>query len=445
MANTGNVFKRCGCTEVVDGKRKQLGRGCPKLRRTDGTWNPRHGTWSYTASVRGPRGKRKQVMRGGYATQGEAQRELDALRDRARRGYVVTDRLTVGEWLTEWIGRKTDLRASTDKAYRSHIRLYLEPLLGHHRLEELRVGHVVDALAEVPGSDANRQRVRATLRSALADAVRETSMLTVNPAALVKLPAGRRPKALVWTDERVTHWREANARLAGSRVTDDNRDELEAAAQPPSPVMVWTPAQLGEFLDAAHDDRQYGLWHTIAHCGLRRGEACGVEWSDVDLERGVLRVRRQIVQLGATRIENAPKSNAGDRSVALDGGTVEVLRVHRKAQLAGRLQWGEAWVPSNKVFARENGAALEPTTVSEQFVRLTARAGLPPVRLHDLRHGAASLMLAAGVPMKVVQEALGHSSSVITADTYTSVYVEVATAAAEAAAALVPRKGRTTS
>ena len=101
--------------------------------------------------------------------------------------------------------------------------------------------------------------------------------------------------------------------------------------------------------------------------------------------------------------------------------------------------WGPAWVDSGKVFTRENGSVLHPATVTDRFQTLAAAATLPPIRLHDLRHGAASLMLAAGVAPKVVQETLGHSSITLTLDTYTSVYDEVAAEAAEAAAALVPR------
>ena len=103
------------------------------------------------------------------------------------------------------------------------------------------------------------------------------------------------------------------------------------------------------------------------------------------------------------------------------------------------MEWGPAWVETGKVFVREDGSALHPAAVTERFHAIAESAGLPPVRLHDLRHGAASIMLAAGVPMKVVQETLGHSSSTLTADTYTSVFPMVAAEAAEAAAAMVPR------
>lgn len=104
------------------------------------------------------------------------------------------------------------------------------------------------------------------------------------------------------------------------------------------------------------------------------------------------------------------------------------------------MAWGSAWVDSGKVFTRENGEPLHPAMMSDRFHDLVAAADLPPVRLHGLRHGAGSHMLAAGVDLKVVQEALGHSSITLTSTTYTSVYPAVAAAAADAAAALVPRR-----
>jgi len=411
------IYKRCGCTEIVDGRRRQLGARCPKLRRRDGTWNPRHGTWTFSAS-RTVKGRRRPVTRGGFATYEEAERELAVMRDQLTRGRRVTSRLTLGGWLDEWLAGKSDVKASTLRGYRQHVERHLRPELGHHRLTELRTVHVADALGEVTSSAANRQRVRATLRVALNDAIRE-GLIPANPAALVKLPSGKRPQAYVWTPERVARW--------------------NATGEQPSPVMVWTAAQLGAFLDAAAADRLYALFHLIAHRGLRRGEACGVAWSDVDLDAGTLRVRRQLTQLGWEVVEDDPKSDAGRRTVALDAGTVAALRTWRRAQLDERAMWGSAWTDSGRVFTREDGSDLHPAGVTDLFHRLSGSAGLPPIRLHDLRHGAASLMLAAGVDLKVVSETLGHSTLGLTADTYTSVYTEVAAEAAERAAALVPR------
>jgi integrase len=206
--------------------------------------------------------------------------------------------------------------------------------------------------------------------------------------------------------------------------------------------MVWRPDQLGIFLDHAQDDRLYALWHLYAFRGLRRGEACALEWPEVDLMAGTIAVVRQRISVRHVVHEDTPKSNAGDRVIALDVDTVAVLRTHRKQQLADRMAAGSGWMNSGKVFSQPDGSALHPTTVSDRFEDLCREAGLPPIRLHDLRHGAASLMLAGGVDMKVVQETLGHSNIALTANTYTSVYPEVATAAAEAAARIVPRARR---
>lgn len=434
----GEPYKRCGCTEVVDGKRRQLGQVCSKLRRADGSWNPRHGSWTFAISVKGPGGKRKQKIMGGFESRTDALKAREGLRDRVRRGVTVDDVL-VEVFLKGWLTSKTDLRPSTHRSYRLHIQKYWLLLLGHMRLSELRVAHIAEAMTEVGGSAANKQRVRGTLRSALSDAVRE-GLITVNPAALVKLASGKRPKALVWTDERVARWREAVTRLeANDDATGDKLAKLEAAAEPPSAVMVWTAAQLGTFLDASQEDEMYPLLHLIAFRGLRRAEACGVEWTELDLDAGQLTVSRAMVQVGWAVEEGAPKSDAGGRTIALDAGTVTVLRAHRRRQLAQRMEWGSAWTDSNKVFTKADGAPLHPASITDRFHELADAAGLPPIRLHDLRHGAASLMLAAGVEAKVVSETLGHSTVGLTLDTYTSVYPQVAVEAAERTASMVPR------
>ena len=201
--------------------------------------------------------------------------------------------------------------------------------------------------------------------------------------------------------------------------------------------MVWTPEQTALFLRRARRHRLYALFHLIAFRGLRRGEACGLRWPDVDLKGGVVTVRWQLVQLGSQTLEGRPKSEAGERHVILDQATVRELQAHKARQAAERLAAGEAWVESGLVFATETGGPLFPGWVTEQFELLEMEAGLPPIRLHDLRHGAATNLLAAGHDMKVVQETLGLSSITIAADTYTSVLPDLARKAAEDAAALI--------
>ena len=450
MASKGKVYKRCGCTEVVeDGERRQLGKNCPKLRRPDGAWNPRHGSWTFSVSVKIRGGERRLLVRSGFESQREAQAAMDELKSKAARGVDVTSRLTVADYLRGWIAGRKDLKLNTFTSYTGHIERYFVPIIGHIRLADLRVEHVRDIFdyidehnemcrkgrATRPVGPSSVQRIRATLRAALSDAVRE-GLIQSNPAALIKLESARRPKGLVWTDDRVERW-QAEVDKLGMRLR-----KARAAIPTPSPVMVWRPDQLGAFLDYAHADGLYALWHLYAFRGLRRGEAAGLEWPEVDLTAGSIAVVRQRISIAGQIVEDTPKSDAGTRVISLDQQTVAVLRAHRKQQIADRLAAGKKWIDSGKVFSAEDGSPLDPNDISDRFEVLTIEAGLPPIRLHDLRHGAASLLLASGANMKEVQETLGHSNMSLTANTYTSIYPELSVAAAEAAVAIVPRARR---
>ncbi|MDT5026079.1 MAG: hypothetical protein QOE61_2505, partial [Micromonosporaceae bacterium] len=271
---------------------------------------------------------------------------------------------------------------------------------------------------------ATIHRIHATLRKALNDAVRKKRYIESNPALFVELPSAKPPKARVWTDERVARWKETGER--------------------PSPVMVWTPDQTGQFLDhvEAVDDRLYALYHLVALRGLRRGEACGQHWDDLDLDALTLSVRWQIVQHGWATAMDTPKTDGSDATIALDTNTGTVLRAHRTRQRRERLAADATWTHTGLTFTTATGAALHPADVTDHFHRLAAEAGLPPIRLHDLRHGAATLALAAGADMKTVQALMRHSSYNLTANLYAHVLPDLARQAAEATAAIIPRRRR---
>jgi integrase len=199
--------------------------------------------------------------------------------------------------------------------------------------------------------------------------------------------------------------------------------------------MVWTPQQTGECLDAIEDDRMYPLYALTAYTGLRRAEAAGLPWSETDLDRGVITIR----ETRPGDDSDDPKSEAGQRTIALSATLITLLRAWRRQQLKERMAWGNAWLDSGLVFTRVDGQPLRQGHISEHFALLAGKAGLPPIRFHDLRHGAATLSLAAGVDIKIVQEMLGHARSAFTRDVYTSVVPEIAAAAAEAVA-IVPRR-----
>jgi len=137
------------------------------------------------------------------------------------------------------------------------------------------------------------------------------------------------------------------------------------------------------------------------------------------------------------------KSEDSDREIIFDEQTAAVLGAWRTTLRAERLAWGPAWTDTGRVFTREDGTPVRPGWVSERFGTLAARAGLPPVRFHDLRHGSASMLLAAGTSIKVVSEIMGHATSAFTADVYVTVTEELAEAAASSIAAFVPRRART--
>jgi integrase len=143
------------------------------------------------------------------------------------------------------------------------------------------------------------------------------------------------------------------------------------------------------------------------------------------------------VQLGYAVVEGPPKTQRGVRVVDLDRATVEVLRDHAVGQGAQRVLAGDVWKDEGWVFTREDGSPIHPERITRTFTSLSARLGLPPIRLHDLRHGYASHALAAGANMKIIQNQLGHGSHGFTADTYTHVPPHVAAEAAEIIARLL--------
>ncbi|MEV4576635.1 tyrosine-type recombinase/integrase [Nonomuraea jabiensis] len=196
-------------------------------------------------------------------------------------------------------------------------------------------------------------------------------------------------------------------------------------------MAVWTEQQLAAFLTGVAQDRLYPAWWLAALRGLR--------WTDVDLQAVELTVTQQRVHADGQVVVGPPKSAADCQAVALDAETVRVLIRHRERQEELSAMAGTRWQDSGYVFTTATGAPLRPDYLTGRFRQLVAASGLPPARLHDLRHGAATLALAARTDLKVVQAMLGHASIVLTADTYVSVLPEVANKAAQETAGLVLR------
>ncbi|XVV34915.1 site-specific integrase [Streptomyces sp. CA-100214] len=411
--------------------------------------------------------------------------EAAEVKRRLAAGVELVSTMTLGEWLDQWAEGKLTKRLTT-KGYRSHIRVHLNPGVGRYRLDRFNITHCQqffnsyrDRNEEIAAQNAARreqearcrwgkngrpsraeserlavereklaamppyglitgpatlQRIRATLRAALNAAIRK-QLITFNPAEWVELSPGKRPKAKLWTDRHVEHW--------------------ERTGEKPSAVMVWTPAQLGTFLDEAETSRLYAFFHLIAFRGLRRGEGVGADWRNADLDAGTFTVGKELVVDSWEVFEDDPKTEESAGTIALDSLNVSVLREHRARQLAERDDWNRHaaeeraagrdvadWQDTGKVFAEPDGTWLHPEKVSDEFRRIFKRVGLPPINLRDLRHLAATLVHAGGGDIHAVKATLRHSTIQLTSDTYTELLEEADREIAERAAALVPRARR---
>src|SRR6185503_5935695 len=174
---------------------------------------------------------------------------------------------------------------------------------------------------------ATQLRIKATARAALNAAIVQ-QLIIFNPAAHVEIESPAKPKALVWTDERVAHWRETGER--------------------PSPVMVWTPTQTGEFLDFVEGHRLAGMFQLIAYRGLRRGEACGARVVDLDVKARTLTIAKQLVQDGWQVREDDPKTDGSSAAVALDEDTLAAIQARLADRQAEKDEWGDGWVDSGR-------------------------------------------------------------------------------------------------
>ncbi|MFD4604085.1 tyrosine recombinase XerC [Streptomyces sp. NPDC058464] len=496
----GSTYRRCSCRDPKTGK--ELGSSCPKRKgRKHGYYSirqelpPRENGTRRSFSRAGYESlkdaqadldhvrsllaladkddpdllQRLVDMLEEVATEKVPLPAIEETRRRLRAGLALRGSLTVGEWLDQWFAAKKR-RKTTLNGYASHIRVHLKPRIGHVRLDRLNVGHLVemfDAIADEneviaaenearreqiarckpskPGrpvgaerkllaveraklaemkpfrkvtGPASRQAIRRTLRAALNSAIAQ-QLITFNPASHVELESGRRPKPLLWTEERVRRWRETG--------------------EFPGPVMVWTPQQFGAFLDAAEGDRLYAIFHLMGTRGLRRGEAVGQDWHEIDLVVGLITPAKEIVVDGWDPYESEPKTDGSANTIALDSMNIVVLRDHKARQEKERAKWGSAWQDTGKVFTKEDGSWLHPGTASETFRRILATTDLPPITLRDLRHVAATLTHGGGGDIHTVKETLRHSTITLTSDTYTSLLPELDREIAEKAAKLIPR------
>ncbi|HEX9515281.1 MAG TPA: tyrosine-type recombinase/integrase [Streptosporangiaceae bacterium] len=336
--------------------------------------------------------------------------------------------VTFGEAWTAWLAGKRKLRQSARARLEQIGAHWLIPAIGDVPLERLsgvhcaavfqRIEHINAGIRAQQGDGrafvhvdgdvrdrprpvgvASQHRVYAALREFANFEVRKTRRLAFNPAYAVELEQEITPEAT-----------------------------------------RWSAAQARKFLAATAGDPLHPAYRLVLLRGLRRGEALGLRWADADLDAGFLRIRQTSLKIGGEVVTGRPKSKAGERVIWLDQQTTDLLKAHHDAQVLQALEADTAWQDHDLLFCKEDGQPLKPDAVSRHFKVLARKAGLPPIKLHEGRHSAASLARDAAVDPEIRRRTLGHADQAMTSH-YTHIEQAARQAAAEAVARLVEGDG----
>jgi integrase len=339
------------------------------------------GRWAGTVSIGYEDGKRvrKHVM--GHSRAEVKERMAALLRAHEERRPIPDQRARLGPFLRRWLDEvaRPALRASTYDSYDDILKGHLIPGVGHVALAKLTPADVKSFLnRKLEGGLSPRrvQYIHAVLRSALKTAER-WGMVSRNVAKLVDVP-----------------------RAAHHEIT---------------PL---TPEQAKTLIEKSEADRHRALWITALGTGLRIGELLGLRWEDVDLDAGRLRVRHGLASVGGELVLQEPKTERSRRTLVLPEVVVTALKAHRIRQKMDHLVAGSRWAGSGHVFATRLGRPHHAATITRCFQKALTRAELPDVRFHDLRHSAATFLLAQGMTLEDVKNQLGHSTIVLTSNTY---------------------------
>ena len=361
------------------------------------------GSWSIILDLpRGADGKRRQHRVTVKGTRKQAEAKQAELLHQIDRGIAVdTGKLRLAEYLETWLRDVVAIRnrPRTVESYAVIVNNHIVPVLGRVLLSKLQAADVqrLEAGLLASGLSTNTVRhVHIALSKSLKDAMR-SGIIHQNVCQAVEAPSPGVYEVAV--------------------------PDVDAIRQ------ILAQAEGGPY---------NAILRFMAFTGVRRGEAVGLSWENVDLERGVVSIVSTAQRLqGKGIVLQPPKSTAGRRGIAIDSGTVDMLRAHRGKQLLVVLEIGGSFQDIGLVFPGPFGGLLDPSVVTRNFKKLARKTGNAGVRLHDLRHGHAAGLIRAGVHPRVVQERLGHASAAFTMQVYGHVTAGLQQEAANAFAELM--------
>ncbi len=319
-------------------------------------------------------------------TRREAAGLLATAIEQHRRGIDLdADKQTVAEFVSDWLenSAKQTVRPTTYFSYESKVRLHIIPRLGHFRLGGLKAQNVQRWINELQNTGLSPRTIQfchAILRRALNQALR-WGLITRNVATLVDVPTPTSPEIVPLTVDQARH-----------------------------------------FMDSISDHRLYALYALALTLGLRQSELIGLRWQDVDLDRAQIRIASTLHRARGQWFVAQPKSRTSQRVLPLPRVAIQALHRHRIRALEEQIRREHGRENAELVFTDERtGEPIKPTWLGRELHRLLKAAGLPKIRFHDLRHTAASLLLAEGRSAREIMEVLGHSTFSLTMDTYSHV------------------------
>ncbi|MGW4371697.1 tyrosine-type recombinase/integrase [Nocardia takedensis] len=366
--------------------------------------------------VDAPDGTRKRISVYG-ATWEEADAERTRLKELQRRGIPVdVTTMTVGQYLSHWLNEIAEpkIRRTTFATYEGDVRLHIVPGIGKRKLRALDSRHVRAFIAG--------------LRTKCQCCAQEKDARRAVPRCCAKTPA--RCCADVLSISSVRHV----LRVLRAALQDAVEDELisrnvartvKVGGADDHKVRAFTRPEARQFLRAAEKHRLHALWAVALSMGLRRGEALGLMWRDVDLTAGRLTIRQALHRVDGALKLDAVKTEGSNATLPLPRSLVVILREHRKRQMEERFSAGDRWRETGLVFTTALGRPIEPRNINRMFARLCEIAEVPQVRVHDLRHSCATLLFTMGVDAATVQRILRHSSISVTTGTYVEVIESV--------------------
>lgn len=374
-------------------------------------------------------GERRKTQKRGFRTKREAESWLrETLGQVESATYTEPSRVTLREYLGRWLGGLS-VKPTTLANYRQCAEVHVAPRLGGVRLQALTPEHLDTVYRELErhGKAAGKCRTAGvTCRDHGCSTDRHKGLA---PKSVRHVHTMLR-KALQDAFQR--------GHVARNVADLSNPPTQKQARSRNAREKAWNLDQLRTFLEHTVSEPHGALWYLLSTTGLRRAEALGLRWSEVDLDGARLRVSQTLTVADGERVFSEDgKTDAAARSIALDPRTVQVLREHRRDQLASRLKVGPAWEETGLVFTDELGRALHPGQVSRTFTRQARAAGLESIGPHGLRHTYATVSLRAGVSPEVVSKRLGHADVSITLSLYAHVMPGDDEAAAAAAAAAI--------